>query len=286
MKEQPLYRFVAYGDTRGRTADDRNFEVQTEIVNRAVAEKPALILQTGDLVFDGALPALWLEFDKTMQPVRNANIPYYPARGNHDGKGKRYTNYLGKWITKRWSINPGGNRLNYAVDRPPLRFISIDTERPVDKGSEQYNWIAGQLADAKALGLKSIPFFHVAIYSIGAHGPDLKRRAALQPLFERYRVPVAFQGHDHNYYRTYREGTVYVVSGGGGAPLYDLNSAKDPRMVHIDPLPEPAAAWEDVGAKTYHYCVADVFKDRMEVTVYPVKYARGADPIDRFTVPL
>jgi hypothetical protein len=30
-----------------------------------------------------------------------------------------------------------------------------------------------------------------------------------------------FGGHDHLYYRTKRDGIVYVVTGGGGAPLYD-----------------------------------------------------------------
>jgi hypothetical protein len=45
---------------------------------------------------------------------------------------------------------------------------------------------------------------------------------ALVPMFEKYRVSVAFFGHDHNYQRNQQNGIEYVISGGGGAPLYDV----------------------------------------------------------------
>ena len=42
------------------------------------------------------------------------------------------------------------------------------------------------------------------------------------PLFERYRVRLVLNGHDHNYQRFTRKGVTYVVHGGGGAGLYAL----------------------------------------------------------------
>ena len=42
------------------------------------------MLQSGDLVSDGRNPKQWVEFDRIEQPLRDAHIAYYPARGNHD----------------------------------------------------------------------------------------------------------------------------------------------------------------------------------------------------------
>jgi len=46
---------------------------------------------------------------------------------------------------------------------------------------------------------------------------------ALEPLFERYRVSAAFFGHDHNYQHYLKDGVNYFITGGGGAPLYDVD---------------------------------------------------------------
>ena len=46
---------------------------------------------------------------------------------------------------------------------------------------------------------------------------------ALVPLFEKHGVSAAFFGHDHNYQHYLRNGIHYVITGGGGAPLYDVD---------------------------------------------------------------
>lgn len=45
-------------------------------------------------------------------------------------------------------------------------------------------------------------------------------REALVPLFVRHGVNLVFNGHDHAYERSVVSDVTYVVSGGGGAPLY------------------------------------------------------------------
>ena len=47
---------------------------------------------------------------------------------------------------------------------------------------------------------------------------------ALEPMFEEYRVSAAFFGHDHNYQHYLKDGVHYFITGGGGAPLYDVNT--------------------------------------------------------------
>ncbi len=43
------------------------------------------------------------------------------------------------------------------------------------------------------------------------------------PLFEKEHVTAGFFGHDHNYQHYLKDGIHYVVTGGGGAPLYDVD---------------------------------------------------------------
>jgi acid phosphatase type 7 len=47
---------------------------------------------------------------------------------------------------------------------------------------------------------------------------------ALEPIFEKYRLTAAFFGHDHNYQHYGKGGIHYFITGGGGAPLYDVDS--------------------------------------------------------------
>jgi acid phosphatase type 7 len=119
-----------------------------------------------------------------------------------------------------------------------------------------------------------IPFFHKAIFSVGdRHGSDMKLQPVLHPLFKQHGVRLVFQGHDHLYYRTTRDGIVYVVTGGGGAPLYHIVSSE------LQP--------GDIAKRLHHFCVADLFQDEIKVTVYAVARKRaGVRAIDNFVVSL
>jgi hypothetical protein len=53
-------------------------------------------------------------------------------------------------------------------------------------------------------------------------------RQALCPLFEQYGVNIVFNGHNHCYERSVANGVTYIVTGGGGAPLYtEVNESPD-----------------------------------------------------------
>ena len=41
----------------------------------------------------------------------------------------------------------------------------------------------------------------------------------LEPILDRHDVQLVLAGHDHNYQRHEKNGVVYIVTGGGGAPL-------------------------------------------------------------------
>jgi tartrate-resistant acid phosphatase type 5 len=71
-----------------------------------------------------------------------------------------------------------------------------------------------------------IAVFHHPLYSSGGrHGPDVKPRETLEPLFVAYNVSVVFAGHDHVCERIKsRRGIMYFTVGfGGQLAVGDIN---------------------------------------------------------------
>lgn len=252
-----LFRFAAYGDTRD------NHDIHREIVAGVMSFQPALVLQTGDLVHHGGAADEWRIFDEITGEMRR-RIPYYPARGNHDVSSE---GYYEQRVTQPVL---SGNKLYYSFEKENLHFVALDTQQDVGPASEEGRWLEADLAQARAAGKFIVPFFHKAIFSVGPHAVEsdvVALRPVLHSLFRRHGVRLVFEGHDHIYYRTVRDGITYVVTGGGGAPLYDSRHPE---------LEIPG----DVFEKVNHFCVADVYPDRVEVT----SYRRDLTQLDHFAV--
>ena len=77
---------------------------------------------------------------------------------------------------------------------------------------------------------------------------QLRRR--LEPIFTAGKVQVVLCGHDHNYQHHFANGIHYIVSGGGGAPLYDVR---------------PDTPFVVTARKVYHYCEIVADGDTMKV---------------------
>jgi len=247
-------KFVVYGDTRDGHA------VHRKLVKMIMAEHPDLVLQTGDLVHRGEDESLWKIYDDITGDMRK-KIPVYPARGNHDLGGPGYENRVTEAFTS-------GNKLFYSFDKEGCHFVSIDSFSPYKPGSPQYKWLENDLSKSENARAVFV-FFHVPPYSVGTvHGPDLEIRKALCPLFEKYHVTAVFNGHEHIYYRTVRNGIPYVIAGGGGAPLYPI----DPGL----------AEKGDVYASVHHYCVCEISGNTMRLRTFTDKGKK----IDEATIPL
>ena len=257
-----LSRFVIYGDTR------TNHKVHKQVVLDVVDQHPDFIVQTGDLVANSNKAKQWTNFDRIIEPIRKNDIGYYPARGNHDtGKRSKYADEIPP------SLHPG-NAFYYRFDVQNLCFLALDTQSNLSIKSDQYKWLEQQLKDASAENKFVIPFFHQAIFSVGdRHGSNVFLRSILHPLFKQYGVKLVFQGHDHIYYRTTRDGIIYVVTGGGGAPLYHIVSSE--------------LQLGDVAKRLHHFCVADLFDDQIRIAVYALSRKRvGVTAIDNFVIPI
>jgi predicted phosphodiesterase len=226
------YRVAVFGDTRSNHQDHRN-------VSRAlIAANPHLAFHTGDLVGDGDEPIQWDTF-LDVESQLMFEIPLYPALGNHEGSGDLYVD-----VFDLPSNTPSPERY-YVAHYATALFIVLDQyTNAFSIGSPQYNWLEGVLsATASDPSIfHRIVLLHHGPFDSGPHGSNMTVRDNLTPLFEQHGVDIVFTGHDHCYERSTVEGVKYVVTGGGGAPLYSPSGAW----------------WTEVAESVLHYCLLDI----------------------------
>lgn len=194
-------RFLAMGDSGGGGSD------QYALLQQLVAYPYELMLHTGDIAYDSGTLA---EFEDRVFDVYAPllkNLAMFPIAGNHE-----YETAGGAPYRDVFNLPAMGGERWYSFDWGRIHFAAIDTE--VDYAT-QAAWLDEDLA-ASPLPWK-IVFLHRPPYSSGDHGSDVRLRDLLAPVLDRHGVKLVLAGHDHHYERTTpQQGTVYVVTGGGG----------------------------------------------------------------------
>ncbi len=251
-------KFVAYGDSR----DDMN--TFTSITNKVGAENPEVVLHVGDC-WGSASASSWLNAIKA-NSVTNGLLSankYLVSRGNHES------------FSSLSALSPSVVRNNseeYSFTQGNCFFVSCGMDPSANGG---YAWLSQQLSSAASQAATwRFIFNHYPIYSSGSgHGADgtTSSGAAVtqyRSLCDQYHVTMCFAGHDHEYERsklifngaavgsgtTYNikqtPGTIYVVTGGAGAPLYSVASKW----------------WVGYNGGIYNYTIIDARKDTLLFT--------------------
>jgi len=230
------FRFVVYGDTRSNPSD------HLSVVNAIIESNPEIVLHTGDIINDGRVYNQWGSefFTPASNLIKNKTV--FTSLGNHENNASWYYSFFS---------NPteSGNEAWYSFEYGNSHFIALDTTQDFSVGSNQYNWLVSDLNSSAATSSTWIfVFFHHPPYTSGAHGtPEatgVNVRNWLVPVFEFYGVDVVFNGHDHQYERSYKSGIYYLVAGGGGAPLRSVNQTENP--------------YQQLALSTLHHCTIDV----------------------------
>jgi hypothetical protein len=102
-------------------------------------------------------------------------------------------------------------------------FLILDSDEIGDGSTEQDLWLDEQLAQAaNDSGIMHIfPAWHAPPLSSGSHGnsENAYMLDRLHGLFKQAGVRFVFNGHDHDYERSYYDGIYYIVAeGGDGRP--------------------------------------------------------------------
>src|SRR4051812_39954377 len=227
--------FVALGDSGTGSLEQRQIG---DLISR---DNFDFAMHVGDIVYgtaDGTGDASYSTYQSYLFDIYSwlSSRPFVPVEGNHDsrpgnGDGKAYLDLFELPTNGASTAFPDHAERYYSFDYGPVHFIALDTEFTFldpARQAEQLRWLAADLASTTQAW--KVAFLHRAPYSSGGeHGSSLDVRAAFGPLFERYGVDLVLAGHEHDYERTVpvRESTSgtdksvpYVVTGGGGAPLY------------------------------------------------------------------
>jgi hypothetical protein len=235
------FRFVAYGDNR--TRHDVHRRLVAQILQHGI---PDFILQSGDMVENGDDSSQWpLFFDIEKELLRQT--AFFPALGNHE----RHTPYFE-------SLFHDGTPY-YSFDWGNAHFIVLDSDienaAPYERGrsvywNEEVRWLEEDLNEHQKAEYRFVMAHHPPFTAVGSRQGSNPHMTALTPMFEKYHVSATFFGHDHNYQHYLKNGIHYIVTGGGGAPLYDVSKPPQGITVKVDQIENFVSV--SVDGKTAH----------------------------------
>ena len=239
-------RFVFGGDCR------TNWEQRNKVSQAMSKFNPSFVLFSGDLVASGHNQIQWDSFFEHLHSYwigsNGLTIPIVPCLGNHEENATNYYEQFALPENEQWySLNWG--------KQPHIVVLNSET----DPSGAQLDWLNNDLAMHENYTWK-IVMFHRPPFSSSSHGCWTEGQEYWCPIFDKYRVDLVVSGHDHNYERSkpinytasktspqdsYARGTMYIVSGGWGAPLY----------------PSGSNWWTDYSSSLYHFVLVDIFSN-------------------------
>mmetsp|Transcript_26085 Transcript_26085/g.60171 ORF Transcript_26085/g.60171 Transcript_26085/m.60171 type:complete len:546 (+) Transcript_26085:16-1653(+) len=205
---------------------------------------PWFLAHIGDISYARGYAFLWDQFFYQVEPLAST-VPYMVCIGNHEwdwpGHGfqpewYKYGTDSGGECGVPYDTNfnmpgQGANRnMWYSVDYGAIHFVFFSTEHNFTVGSEQYNWLANDLASVnRSLTPWVVVSGHRPMYtSSNDSGIGENIRQELEPLLNKApHVDLALWGHVHDYERfcgmtnytcaaSDRDATVHAVVGMGG----------------------------------------------------------------------
>lgn len=243
---RPL-RFAVAGDSRD---DPASWGL---VAQALAASAPELLLYSGDAVSSGSQQTewdAWFDAARTVLP----SLPIIPALGNHEASARQFRAQFALPGNERWfSFDYGDVHFVVLHDSPANAAELVEQARflDADLGATRRRW--------------KVVMHHRGIYSSSEHGSQADLQALWMPLYDKHGVDVVFNGHDHDYERTWPmrggvrvpdgQGTTYVVNGGGGAPLYRSGVS-------------PFTAFS---RSTYGYSLVDVAGNSMTLSAFSVE---------------
>ncbi|MCL4797437.1 MAG: fibronectin type III domain-containing protein [Bryobacteraceae bacterium] len=224
---EPL-TFIYLGD-----AQSGILPMWSRVIREAYAHAPQarFIVHAGDLINNALRDQEWGEWHQGAGWV-NQMVPSVAVPGNHEyGRSapeeeRRLTPNWRAQFTMPANGVEGLEGTNYYIDIQGLRMIALNS---YEKQQEQAAWLERVLSANP--NQWTVATFHHPIYSTAQRRDNKALRELWQPIFDKYRVDLVLNGHDHVYGRTRpvtaadeasgKAGTVYVVSV-SGIKFYEL----------------------------------------------------------------
>lgn len=259
-QEDAPFSFIYMGD-----AQNKLFFHWSRMVRAAYAKRSdaRFILHAGDLINNAGNEYEWGEWFEAAHFI-NRSMPVIATPGNHEyykdesGHKTGLSNYWKPQFNYPKNGLPTLENTNYFIDYKYCRIISMNSNEQLDK---QVSWLDSVLKHNPQTW--TIVTFHHPVLAASKERANEGVYTQWKPLFDKYRVDLVLQGHDHAYARgsnlnvgknrdNPESGTVYIISV-AGPKMYDL-TVQD---------------WMQCAANnTQLYQIIDVSKEQITYTSY------------------
>lgn len=249
-------RLAVVGDFGSATADE--YRIARRIKMWVKNTRVHGFVTTGDNIYpDGHPDSFDAAWHEPYGWVDRRNLTKVASIGNHD----HHTDE-GRPVMELLDMPHGWYKRHFRhVD-----VLILDSNRP--ESERQRRWLRRTLKNSTARW--QVVAWHHPPFSCGAHPGDPEMRKAFSGIIRKHGGDLVLNGHEHSYQRFEKKhGVTYVVTGGGGAKLYDLGPCPDsgPRRV----------ASND---QNHHYVRLFVRKDRIRIRAV----SGGGKTIDRHSL--
>lgn len=171
-------------------SDHQTYVPLTEKGFKLIAsEKPDFVISCGDMLEDGKVK-YWHENFFSNLPILEG-IPFAAAEGNNDTGRNLFENFFAIDEQNRW----------FSCTYGMARFIILDSNLPLRKDCEQYEWLENVLKNNTSRWT-FVVYHHASFLSVSNSNAYTKRLPDVIELFEKYDVDAVFNGHVHFYDRT------------------------------------------------------------------------------------
>ncbi|MBV9988316.1 MAG: metallophosphoesterase family protein [Chitinophagaceae bacterium] len=236
--DQP-YRFVAFGDIGAETHDQRLLANRAFLSKPDFVVVPGDIVYEYGLISDYR-KKFWPVYNAAKTDTSGVplmrSVPFIAAVGNHDADSRDLDKspdalaYFLYWdqplngptgkeggtlvpllkgsdANRKAFLNAAGDTYpgmtNYSFDYGNAHWTVLDADTYVDwTDPELVNWVANDLAASKNAVWHFVMFHHPGFNSSREHYEQQQMRL-LAPIFEAGHVDIVFNGHVHNYQRSY-----------------------------------------------------------------------------------
>lgn len=192
------FSFIYFGDAQNNIRS-----LWSRVIREAYGDAPKakFIIHAGDLINNAESDAEWGEWFGAGGWL-NAMIPNIPVPGNHEmaksGDGvRRLSHHWRPSFTLPENGPAGLEESCFTLLYQNVRIIGLNSNEQIDV---QTRWLDEVLAKNQSRWV--ICTFHHPVFSTAKDRDNPEIRAAWKPLFDKYKVDLVLQGHDHTYGRT------------------------------------------------------------------------------------
>lgn len=274
--------FIYFGDAQNDVKS-----MWSRVIREAYKTMPQIdfMLHAGDLINRHDRDIEWGEWFYAGNFI-HATVPSVMTPGNHEyGKGVMLSPQWRPQFNLPLNGPKGLEETCYVVNYNNLKVISLDAEQ-IDESpaylKKQERWLDSVLTNDPRKWTAIT--FHYPVFSTKPNRDNENLRNHFKPLFDKHKVDIILQGHDHAYGRgmvsnvptgqnikEQSSGTVYVVSV-SGPKMYDVSSdpwmqrkARNTQLFQIITIENNKLSYEAYSAHGELYDAFDLIKSKSKI---------------------